>query len=744
MIGVIRKHAAADDFEVKLANVADAEITQRLPSLNEYKVGFQLIERNDEGTRGMGVMVYKLGEQWVYVPAFFLNGRIRGYDLMYLPDKSQFVPAKDTWVSYVRQNRTALLGDKSGDLQKSKPKRADAVSLRRDNKSHSIMFKSASLIEKDDLEASLDDMTTVVNDYDINRFDLRTWIPRLGKEATVRFLRTLNTNADFANAILKFYTPEDIRKIAAPALDETPAADGTEVQDGTYPLKVEAVTEQSDLQVITLEDTKAVEQLDSKAKEVVLRDGLYVVDNRKNTSTVFIDKQSSGSLTTPQKSGYYEILLADGSFRKCYVIVAPQTKDSWKLGRGYSGCGGKNNNQGPDTNSKDVEAFSYIVVDLNKPKTAHCCDQPILCRNLESREATDIKGIGIKPTSLMSKFRTSEKQSESDEPVALDTDSTFDGDCVAIDTKGNYETFSVNGGQVLGNKVAGARLPDDTGDNYCDVEGVVELTGKSGQVCRKGSHLYIPEGARIVSLKRWGGEMAVGDLETIKHRIIKAASWRSLTLLTDGISYSIDGMFGKQRGLTKNAALLTLIKQHGIGAADARELLTKEASGSRPCRETFLVKYAAPTWPDSYDEEPSIGFDETVPTIEEDTMDPQDAAMGNDETTNIIDASDKGVKDVMDVSVLKALASNGSPNRMVDDYLQDLMLAMDRIGRILFMFYWHYNQFKEQYGHEKMSELEDSLRDNFQNLSELTLFLHNTSGAEDQNLFADELTENFA
>lgn len=746
MIGVIRKHAAADDFEVKLANVADAEITQRLPSLNEYKVGFQLIERNDEGTRGMGVMVYKLGEQWIYVPAFFLNGRIRGYDMMYLPDKSQFVPAKDTWVSYVRQNRTPLLGGKSGDLQKSKPKRADAVSLRRDNKSNSIMFKSASLIEKEDLEASLDDMTTVVNDYDIDRFDLVKWIPRLGKEATIRFLSTLNTNPDFANAILKHYKPEDIRKIAAPSMDQTPAADGSEVQDGTYPLKVEGTVDQNDLQVITLQDTKSVEKLDSKAKEVVLRDGLYVVDNRKNTSTVFVDQQASGSLTSPMKSGYYEILLADGSFRKCYVIVSPKKKDSWKLGGSrYGSCSeDKNNNQGPDTNSKDVEAFSYIVVDLNKPKRAHCCDQPILCRNLESREATDIKGIGIKPTSLMSKFRTSEKKTDSGEPMEVGADYSFTGDCVAIDTKGNYETFSISGGQVLGNKVAGARLPDDTGDDYCDVEGVVELTGKQGQVYRKGSHLYIPEGARIVSLNRWGGDMAVGDIETIKHKIIKTAGWRSLTLHTDGISYSIDGMFGVQRGLTKNAALLELIKQHVIGAADARSMISKGASMQRPTRETFLVKYAAPSWPDSYDEEPSVGFDEVVPTTEEETMDPQDASMGNDETTKIIDASEKGVKDVMDVSVLKALASNGSPSRMVDDYLQDLMLAMDRIGRILFMFYWHYNQFKEQYGHEKMSELEDSLRDNFQNLSELTLFLHNTSGIEDQNLFADELTENFA
>jgi hypothetical protein len=745
MIGVIRKNATADDFEVKLANVADAEITQRLPSLNEYKVGFQLIERNDEGTRGMGVMVYKMGDQWIYVPAFFLNGRIRGYDLMYLPEKSQFVPAKDTWVSYVRQNRTPLLGNKSGDLAKSKPKRADAVSLRRDQKSNSIMFKSASLIDKENLEADLDEMTTVFNDHDINRFDLRKWIPRLGKEAQVKFMCTLNTNPDFANAILNFYDPEDIRKIAAPMKDETPAFDGSEVQDGTYPLMVNAVHNENDLQIITSQNTDAIEKLDDKAKEVVLRDGLYVVDNRKNTSTVFVDKQAVGSLTTPPKSGYYEVLLADGSFRKCYVIVTPKKKASWKLGRGINNVD-ENNNQGPDTNSIDLKTFTYLVIDLNKPKVAHCYDQFMLTRTLEAREATDLSGIGIKPTSLMTKFRDKAKKADSPEIEAIDSESDLNwNECVAIDSHGNYERFCIEGSKVVGNKVAGARLPCDTGDEWRDMQGTVELTGKPGHVCRKGSHLYIPDGARIVSVRTWGGsDMPLGDIETIKHRIIKTAGWRALTILTDGISVSLDGMFGKNRGLTKQAAMIKLVKEHGIGAADARELISKQASVGRPHRETYLVKYAAPAWPDSYDEEPSIGYDESVPTVESETLDPQDASMSEDATTKVIDASEKGVKDVMDVSVLKSLAASGSPNRMVDDYLQDLMLAMDRIGRILFMFYWHYNSFKDQYGHEKMSELEDSLRDNFQNLSDLTLFLHNTSGSEDQNLFADDLTENFA
>lgn len=727
-MNVIRKKAA-DDFEVKLANVADAEITQRLPSLNDYKVGFQLIERDDEGTRGVGVMVYKVGEQWLYVPAFFLNGRIRGYDMMYLPERSQFVPAKDAWVTYLKSNRTSLLGEPTDDMEKRNPKRADSVSLRQDTKSNSIMYKSAgenTLLSDSDVA----DMLQVYNEYDANAFDLGKWIPRLGKHAAIRFLKTMNDTPDFANAILEHYEPSLLTKIAEAVKDKTPAQDGTEVQDGTYSLTVESTGTKNDLQIISEDDTEAVQQLDDTAKEVVLRDGLYVVDNRKNTSTVFVDKQDSGSLTSPVKSGYYEVLLADGSFRKCYIIAMPKEK--------------RNRMRGAAATS-DLVPFTCQIIDLDRPNVAYTCSKPVLARLMESREESDIGGIGIKPTSLLRKFETVDNAKDQPQPIGNDPEELKPWDweqCIAIDSKGNYQEFSLGrAGSIVGNKIACIRMPDESTeyDSFCDDEGTLHLTGKPGEVCRKGKNLYIPDTARIVAHKRWCDDnMPVGDMETIKHKIIKTAAWRSLTIHNDGLHFSIDGKFGRDRMLSKNAALIKLIKEHGIKAPDAKMMLQKEASLGQPVRDEYLVKYAAP----NYDEEEAkINFKETQPYEETETLDPD---MAKEDVEKVVDASEKGVKDVMDVSVLKALAANGSPNRMVDDYMQDLLLAMDRIGRILFMFYWHYNDFKDQYGQEKMSELEDSLRDNFQNLSDLTLFLHKSTSGTGSELFQDELTENFA
>ncbi len=59
----------------------------------------------------------------------------------------------------------------------------------------------------------------------------------------------------------------------------------------------------------------------------------------------------------------------------------------------------------------------------------------------------------------------------------------------------------------------------------------------------------------------------------------------------------------------------------------------------------------------------------------------------------------------------------------MDKFLPDLINALDRIGRILFFFYWHNDDFIERYGSEEIPELEDGLKNVFKGLGDLVLFL---------------------
>ena len=59
--------------------------------------------------------------------------------------------------------------------------------------------------------------------FDQNVFDLTKWVPMLGKEAAFRFTRTMIEHPDFANAILKYYTTDDLRVLAKKADEERQA-----------------------------------------------------------------------------------------------------------------------------------------------------------------------------------------------------------------------------------------------------------------------------------------------------------------------------------------------------------------------------------------------------------------------------------------------------------------------------------------------------------------------------------------
>jgi hypothetical protein len=51
------------------------------------------------------------------------------------------------------------------------------------------------------------------------------------------------------------------------------------------------------------------------------------------------------------------------------------------------------------------------------------------------------------------------------------------------------------------------------------------------------------------------------------------------------------------------------------------------------------------------------------------------------------------------------------------------MKGMDRIGRILFSFYWHGEEMQDRYGKKDMPELEESLRNAFEAVGDVVLFL---------------------
>ena len=82
-----------------------------------------------------------------------------------------------------------------------------------------------------------------------------------------------------------------------------------------------------------------------------------------------------------------------------------------------------------------------------------------------------------------------------------------------------------------------------------------------------------------------------------------------------------------------------------------------------------------------------------------------------------------GQKEVFDTAMISGMLKAVRQDSLVDRYLGDLLNALDKLGRILFMFYWHGEEFEDRYGKQDLPEIEDSLRNAFEVLGDVVLFL---------------------
>jgi hypothetical protein len=76
---------------------------------------------------------------------------------------------------------------------------------------------------------------------------------------------------------------------------------------------------------------------------------------------------------------------------------------------------------------------------------------------------------------------------------------------------------------------------------------------------------------------------------------------------------------------------------------------------------------------------------------------------------------------------LSNLLNSVRQESVVDRYLSDLMTGLDRIGRILFSFYWHMDDVKEHYGAAETPDLIDAMRNAFEECGDVTLKLRQNS-----------------
>jgi hypothetical protein len=98
-------------------------------------------------------------------------------------------------------------------------------------------------------------------------------------------------------------------------------------------------------------------------------------------------------------------------------------------------------------------------------------------------------------------------------------------------------------------------------------------------------------------------------------------------------------------------------------------------------------------------------------------------AINDKDIKNLNKATSGGQKDVFNAAAISALANVGDVSAEIEEYLPAMMKALDKLGRTLFLFYWHGEDIQERYGKTEAKSLEDDISNLFENLGDTIIKL---------------------
>jgi hypothetical protein len=777
-------------FEQAFSSLAWAYLKDKAPKLMDYVVGFQLVDRNEDNTKAIGVFGFKVANQWLYAPVFFLNGDLKGHELLYIKNQDMFVPMKENWVNYVLSHKPHALGEASDkdtfDLGGMAPNLerltwppeqskfgSDAPAVREWARPAmpllaAAMTKKARFLYRTTTNDRCLDMKKIAG------APLRAALA--GSVAPLPDLLALNVNLvkgawnmyqrypGIKTAFDRFYGPtifsevgERIKaafqKMSSNIMLEPKPVPAPSQRPGKYlfadvappehPVKRGAL-EVFAADVIGID--RRTDNLDDEDREKLTSHGYLVKDERTGEEiTVAYNTQVPQTLTNPNETNIYKVLERPGTTSRMLIVSNPLTN------------AGRTN--------------SVTVVKLDNKAWVNAHRTAIWSDDVDSREQYE------------SWFKD---QSNSDLQkggvyIALCRDGSGTTPFKVRESFGNdsYEVefldrvkWEFNRNNDLGS-MSDPYYPDRCHVSTYDAKLVINPHGGHGTALKAlAGDLYVPQDAIIFKLKdppkpekqdssntiMCGGAtydpsdgsaeniIEPGKLEDIQMLFTEKTA--RMKLYGDNSEVTIHT---PQRGFEKMSwlrGLRYLVMEHGLAEKSAREML-RTAQTKR--QAIYRVKYAfgfpmernqegpnAPAFPQPERGTEQIGYGQVNSQYPQEEFMPVDGLQSGLTDPSVYDpflmpdqnavsmaqqAGQRGDKEVFDVSMLSGMLKSVRQDSIVDKYLGDLMKALDRLGRLLVLFYWHQEEWEDRYGKSDLPELEDTLRNSFETLGDLVLFL---------------------
>jgi len=801
-------------FESAFSNLAHAYLKDKAPGLLDYELGFQLLDRNQENTKAVGIFGFKIGSQFLYAPVFFLNGKLKGHELLYIKSQDMFVPLKENWLNYLLNRRPGVLGEgvtrnlhHMGVMpphlfQLSRSPQKFAADLR----SKLAVFPNWTL----DVVPEYAEWATTNPGKQESPLKLPEILKEANLAATQSMLKLFKHWPQVKKAFNRFYpdtvieevlehhrkktdeaasisvlkeaagqmggpsypmgeahaasmspgearcrnTPEGLKCYnVTPRKDQRSVLGGSEIN--TEPGD-EMLNKASAVAVLTYDEVlhhgTALHQLDSNDRDKLMKDKILVRDERPETSVAY-EVQTELKLQNPDETGIYDVLCRPHKIERCLIVIGPYQQNRREL--------------------------FCTVVRLDGEK----------------------QWLNIHPSNIWTvrKYDTSEFRRFVDELPEADTLSSDNGLYMLINSFGNatlpfdvrrsvgddtYKSYDVSF-----RRHAELDRPDHlpplkySGESqayydrwYMNRGERITFTGKHNAKFRAvGGDLYIGKGTKLLTIRASNDDecgcfahssdpspIMPGNMLDIETMLGQKTAM--LKLAANVTEVQVNG-----KAMSKLAALIHLIRDHGLREAQARYLL-KRAEQERSTK--FRIKYAsyikqaqdpyyelqktgpgAPPFPEPYvgtdaltgNQIPTMQFSEynlKIPDMSAANTDrsqylplgpepdfqgswpPAGPPMPDQQAKGLVmQAAQTGQKEVFDTAMIGSLLKAVRDDNMIDKYMGDLTKGMDRLGRILFLFYWHNEKFADRYGQADMVELEDGLRNAFEGMGDIVLFL---------------------
>ena len=75
-----------------------------------HRLGFEVVYTDEDHTRMVGIFAFRVNQELLYAPVFFLNGQIRGTDLLYTHEKKMFRPLNKDWATFIVSKQKDSMG----------------------------------------------------------------------------------------------------------------------------------------------------------------------------------------------------------------------------------------------------------------------------------------------------------------------------------------------------------------------------------------------------------------------------------------------------------------------------------------------------------------------------------------------------------------------------------------------------------------------------------------------------------